>query len=219
MTMLDLCKMVKMPGKLQGKTVTFSAKAAKQMFDLQILDVIAGQIDRHFDNVLADFEIDGNNIIIKAIIGIDNDMAFGVLDGTKESGKLSPISNTRTEADGSVKRQTAIPYISRELYDNLMKPGMELMLKYDQLDLRSDAEIKALLDRFTYVRNEIRDLHQRGLIQIIDDEEEFKNMYIEKIRTMQDSDDLIPSYMSRYVKDNLHYSQLGNFFKDWIYER
>lgn len=80
-----------------------------------------------------------------------------------------------------------------------MMPGMDLIFRYDQLDLRSDAEIKALIDRFIYVREEIRDLHQRGLLEILDDEREFAERYEERMRTLRANDQLSPSYMSRFM--------------------
>lgn len=219
MDMFELAQSVKNPGKLYGKKITFSAKAAKQMFDLQVIDLIAGQIDRHFHNVLACYEISGNDVVIKGIKGIDNDLAFGKIDATKQVDRLLPISDTDYDADGNVvKKKTGIPFISRELYDRLMTPGMDLVLKYDQLDLRSEPEIKALLDRFTYIRNEIKDLHDRGLLQIIDDEEEFEKQFIERMRSMQKTDQLIPSYMTSYVMERIFQKERGNFMEKWSYQ-
>ncbi len=69
--------MAKNPEKLSMD----SASLTRQLSDLQVLDYLCGNIDRHMGNVLYHTEeIDGKTVVT-GITGIDNDMSFGLIDG------------------------------------------------------------------------------------------------------------------------------------------
>ena len=57
-------------------------KALKQLADLQVLDYLCGNIDRHGGNIFFDFDEKGQ---LKGIQGIDNDMSFGTLKNQKNT--------------------------------------------------------------------------------------------------------------------------------------
>jgi hypothetical protein len=60
------------PTPLDNLSPKALASLQKQMMDLEVCDLITGQVDRHYDNYLID--VKGNEVTVK---GIDNDFAFG----------------------------------------------------------------------------------------------------------------------------------------------
>ena len=202
---------------LSGKTISFSGKAARQMFELQILDLISGQVDRHGGNIMTFYEISGDIINITGIKGIDNDMSFGNISAEHSFGnKYFALSDFAIgEENDSSKEKVSVPYISRNLYERLMIPGLEEVLKFDQFDLRSHEEIASLIKRFIFVRNKIKDLCKRGLMQIIDDDEELERIYRERMIQLMNDDKLAPSTFSRLITEMG--ANGGNFLRGFRY--
>lgn len=64
--------------RYDGKEKQFTAEFKKQICDLQILDYICLNVDRHLGNVF--IKTDKNNKIV-GIVGIDNDASFGNVSG------------------------------------------------------------------------------------------------------------------------------------------
>ena len=62
-----------------GKTVHLTPEAIKQLFILQVFDILCGQIDRHQGNYLARCKTKGDELLIEGVTGIDNDLSFGTL--------------------------------------------------------------------------------------------------------------------------------------------
>ena len=197
--------------ELYGKEISFSGKAARQMFELQIFDLITGQTDRNPGNYRVFYEIRGNTVQINGIKAIDNDISFGKISAEHSVGTLYALSD-KNDDDEEI---ASIPFISQELYDRLMMPGLDLVLKYDQLDLRTDSEIKALLDRFTFVRNKVRDLCQRGLMEIVNDDEELERRYKDRMKSLKEKGKLARGFLSHALIDTIASSQNGNFLGSW----
>lgn len=59
------------------------SKACRQISDLQVLDFLCGNIDRHRGNLLYQFD---ENHKLCGVQGIDNDCSFGILDPSPEQG-------------------------------------------------------------------------------------------------------------------------------------
>lgn len=114
-----------------------------QMNSLQIMDIIAGQTDRHERNIMVDY--DAENQTIRKIQGIDNDMSFGKLYYYETKYKNSMKS---LEKDG----EFALACMDKRLYQRIMSLSDE-MLDYAFLDLLSKDELSALKDRVHGVRN------------------------------------------------------------------
>ncbi len=108
----------------------------KQLADLQILDLINGQVDRHLNNII--FQIDPETSAITGIKGIDNDQAFG-LCGVNNSGYHSINLGLVTTVDKN----------TLECLNSITKP----CLVYNMQDLLSQEEIDALWDRMETVKN------------------------------------------------------------------
>ncbi len=70
------------------------SKALDQVLDLQVLDYICGNIDRHGGNMIYQFEKNNKGqVYLKGIKGIDNDCSFGtvnVKDGKQINQMVSP---------------------------------------------------------------------------------------------------------------------------------
>ena len=84
----------------------------RQAADLQALDCICGQIDRHMNNVM--FQVDPRTGGIVGLKGIDNDMSFGLSDTTAKGGHSTPmglirvVSRDMAEALEALNQQVVI---------------------------------------------------------------------------------------------------------------
>ena len=173
--------------------------------DLQILDLIAGQIDRHTNNYMAFFDDSTDKILIEGIKAIDNDMAFGQTKSKEvQFGEsfMTPLADTF----GSI----SVPCISQELYDRIMTPGIDLAMRFDQLDLRSQSEINSLIERFLFVRKQISELVGQGRIIVIKDENEWETVFKERLISLKNEGLLSRNYFT-HVLDLVHFANLGNF--------
>lgn len=116
----------------------------KSVADLQIIDFICGNVDRHRGNLLYQFDENGN---VTGVQGIDNDSSF-----PKESN---------SEMDGE-----NLKVISKSMSDKVNKITPE-MLKFS---LRgrglSDEEISASVKRFTNLKDYIK----LGKVKVVKDE-------------------------------------------------
>ena len=76
----------------------------KQLADLQILDYICGNIDRHAGNML--YDIDPATKSLKGIVGIDNDSSFGknVPNPNKTTVRLPSINGMRVISEDMANR-------------------------------------------------------------------------------------------------------------------
>ncbi len=124
------------------KKFGWKGKILLQLNSLQIMDLIAGQIDRHSGNIMAGKNENGE---VSQIMGIDNDMSFGKLTYEEISGfKRGPKP---MEKEGKL----TLKLIDRKLYDHIMALTDE-MLHYAFADILSPDEMKGLLNRFHGVR-------------------------------------------------------------------
>ena len=207
-SMGELIQAVKDPGneKFYDKRIVFSGKAVSQLFELQILDLITGQVDRHENNYMVFFENGDTSILITGIKGIDNDMAFGE-KGAEFAQNGGNILNPIVDSKGRI----GIPFITKALYDRLMTPGLDLIMRYDQMDLRNQEEINALIARFSYVRNQIRELHEQGKLEVITDLKDFEQKYMDRLKKLNESGELAMSYFGAALSTRIGQERLGNF--------
>ena len=180
MQMQKLCK--KLHGEWSNRRLKISGKAAAQLYELQVLDLICSQIDRHPGNYMAIFRFvqdpppappDSGEVIIESIKGIDNDLSFGEMGSVVKSGLrfTGPIARKNLPV--------TVRFISKQFYDRLMTPGMERFLEFDQLDLRTPKEIQALVERFLTIKQEIKECVESGKIAVINDESEYEKKFAE----------------------------------------
>lgn len=137
----------------------------KQLAELQVLDYICGNIDRHRSNMLYLFEEKDGKVCLTKITGIDNDDSFG--------------TNLLDDEDTGLTFQpgvTAINVISSgqaNVIHNLNKDVLkEVLLPYEL----TDQEIDAVWDRTNCLKKEIK----RGNIAVVRDSE-WKNQKFSKL--------------------------------------
>lgn len=100
-----------------------TANLQKGLLDLQVLDVLCGQVDRHAHNFFV--QVNGNEV---KITGIDNDTAFG--KNTNGIDRLSVAIGAKPPFAGPP------PLMSREAFDNLKA--------IDRVTYRSDLVVAGL---------------------------------------------------------------------------
>ena len=143
--------------KLQeGQKLVYSGEALKQSFNLQIFDMLCGQVDRHKGNFLTTVEktIDNNIIEIKNVKAIDNDLSFGLLTYkdivNAEDGRTQELRSF-VNADGTFR----IPYIDYHFARKICELEPEI-LSYKMADILSKSERAALVDRLKGIQKVLR---------------------------------------------------------------
>ena len=115
------------------KTRGCAPNVKRQLADMQILDLICGQCDRHANNIMWETDANGYPISIK---GIDHDMSFGVFDVEARGESASHLGLVRV-----VDQKTY------EFVENLAKPENRALIEYKFKDLLGEKEIDALWGR------------------------------------------------------------------------
>ncbi|WP_028234513.1 DUF5320 domain-containing protein [Pseudobutyrivibrio sp. MD2005] len=153
-----------MRAKRHKLDVVFTPRALKQAWELQVLDLICGQVDRHINNYSVDAELDHKRcqMIVKSVKGFDNDMSFGAK--TLSAMNKSPHVKSLV-SDGKI----SVPYLSRSFYENIMAYTPE-MAESEQLDIRSKEEIKALQSRLKDIQAQLKKLVDDNKIQLLDND-------------------------------------------------
>lgn len=147
-------------GGYQLKTAV-SGGFQRDLCNLQILDCICGQVDRHRGNFLVSQGEDGE---LTGLQGIDNDAAFGLDDdfSLKESRKNRTVINNETGLlhmpfidDGIARRIEAID-----------GSAIEYILK----DLLTKEEIKAAVVRFNKIKQAIKNTRKADPSRFLENE-------------------------------------------------
>lgn len=134
-----------------------------QMNSLQIMDVIAGQVDRHNSNMM--MEYDGERII--KVKGIDNDLCFGKMTYKEILKHQDPEDNIKPLED---KDGIKLKYIDKKVYESVLALNDE-MIRYTFADLLTKAEMEGLLDRLHGVQKLFRSIQPNGKVKICTEEE------------------------------------------------
>lgn len=134
-----------------------TTKSMLQLADLNVLDNLCGQIDRHGHNYKVKYAEKDCKWAMESIQGIDNDLSFGLLNG---QDVMDRVSNTMGLAD--------LRLITRELFINVTEVLTDDVLKYSFADLLSEAEIGALLDRFHVIRGKLIEMAENGTLHLAD---------------------------------------------------
>ena len=195
-----------------NRRLRITGKAATQLFELQVLDLICGQIDRHMGNYMAIFRFepdsqptspDSGELIIEGIKGIDNDLAFGI-----QGDSFTYFGSQHTRPIKQMGRdKICIYFISKKFYDRIMTPGMEQFLQLDQMDLRTPEEIRTLVERFLYIKKQISDFVASGKMTVIEDESDYETRYAEKYEEISSAEDNGPFAFISYVSKILYHSR------------
>lgn len=120
----------------------FTSGAARDITNLQVLDMLCGQVDRHAKNMLYQTNAGGQ---ITGIQGIDNDASFGTnvdsVSGKDANRKDARVFDFR---DGEI--EMVLPYMDKALADRIEQLDSSV-LRYALSDLLKEAEIEAAVQR------------------------------------------------------------------------
>lgn len=126
--------------------------AIGQILDLQVLDYICGNIDRHPANMIYQFGRNQNNkVVLKGIKGIDNDCSLG----TPDIQSKTPIQDMVKPEDMQFIRNDTLQIIMG------LKPEA-VQMKLQQYEL-SDEEKNAVWQRI----EKVREAFQKGKIKVV----------------------------------------------------
>ncbi len=139
-----------------------------QMNSLQIMDLIAGQVDRHMRNIMVDYDEEKNEI--KSIQGIDNDMSFGTVEYWDVQQKKSIKSIEKDE-------KLVLSFIDKSLYTRILSLSDE-MLEYTFYDVLTMYEMAALKDRVHGVQRLLKTIPESVLINPED-------LHVDYVKTME----------------------------------
>ncbi len=133
----------------------------KQLTNMQVLDYICGNTDRHLGNMLYQVEYENGVLKAKGVMGIDNDRSLGLLTkkGASTSAFLVPP-----------ERMVVISQSALDSINSLDKNKLKLTLK----DLNfTDDEISACIRRIGDIKKAVKDKKLR----VVQDNE-FENLDI-----------------------------------------
>lgn len=131
-------------------------QALKQFAEIQVLDYICGNIDRHVGNMLYQFKKgDDGKPYLSSITGIDNDSSFGIkkLEGNTKKAFFGGLENIGV-IDARQYRTI------RNLDQNVLK---EALLPYEF----TEREIDSVWERIEYLKREV----QKKNIKVIKDKD------------------------------------------------
>lgn len=173
----------------------FSQDARLKIADLQVIDFICGNTDRHARNFLYQFDVtDKTHPVLSGIVGIDNDSTFGTyLLNQEDVGKKAQEARMNT-----VPLEDML-VITRSMADKVLSINgdtLDMVLRGYNLSAK---ERQAAVTRLTRLQEAI----QEGL-EYFKDEPEPEALEPGKIRTVADEDfNLLNTHMLAYT-DNLY---------------
>ena len=143
-----------LPDEYKGQRVTYSPDAVHDLLDMQVLDALCGQTDRHRGNrmvKLSKKQANGKDVyVVDKVTGIDNDMCFGKVNYSKiMSSDYSGIKKVENS------HGIAAPAMSMELAQTILALS-PAVLEYEMLGILNKKERMALIDRFIGIREAIQ---------------------------------------------------------------
>ena len=136
------------------KKLAENQKFKKALAKLQLLDALAGQVDRHLGNVHVDYDESSDNL--KSFKGIDNDMAFGKKHKYihKVFGKEQPLRGGYLM--GNSEHLARIKNIDQKFAQKLIDLDSE-KLKEILKDLLEESEVEATCKRLDQLQKYLKD--------------------------------------------------------------
>ncbi len=167
--------------------------------DLGVIDVIAGNIDRHLRNILYSYGKDANgNVYVKGIKGIDNDGSFGRKDSDELTDKQSRASKT-----GQLR------VISASMRDAVMNlSGNTLKLALQPYGISAEG-IQGAADRLERIKSGIR----TGSIEVVKDNE-WKNKTLKDVGHIEIMADGKMNYAQNGIFNQIYMAHSKNEIED-----
>lgn len=147
-------------------TIHVTPEAQKMLLNLQILDNISGQTDRHTGNFFVQYDRDdeARTLTIKDVTGIDNDFAFGKSKRIGTSNTASIMKTVQVENAEGVRineLQFALPIMDKKMYESLMSVSPEL-LATNLEGIIEPQYMDSLKERYETVRQKIREAKMKA---------------------------------------------------------
>ena len=177
----------------------------RDMSDLQVMDYLCGQIDRHSANYFIDTNEEGKFVGVQ---GIDNDLSFG---NAKEKEKFKDIG-THGRAVMNENDELTIPHMSRGLAISIDLIN-ENMVRYALMDLIGKSEIEAFCYRLSRLKKAVRkelELGDKSKV-LLDDtqwEKVDKNDFLKASNVSKSGgeNDGTSNYVGRFYVEHLNFS-------------
>ena len=137
-----------------GYEIHFTGDAQKKLLNLQIIDNIIGQADRHMNNYFVQYKRDdtARTLTVTGVTGIDNDFAFG---------RSEQIGAENTDAVLSWGGVYQYSMMDKQMYENLMSVSPEL-LATNLEGVIEPQYIDALKKRYEKIRQALRKAKQEA---------------------------------------------------------
>ncbi len=124
-------KALKRMAKEEKYEIEIEGEAQKQLLNLQILDNIIGQVDRHIGNYFVSYEKDEEKktLFVKKVVGIDNDLSFGKSEELGINNTASILSKKKVKKGKTevVQYSYQIGMMDKKLYEGLKSVSPELL--------------------------------------------------------------------------------------------
>ena len=145
--------------KAANREVKYSPTAFRELLNLQISDIIMGQIDRNRGNYLGDYTQKDNSVTeITHITGIDNDMCGGLLKYNYILYKgYMGLNRLRNIAD--TNNNSWLPAFDKNLAEQIKLLTPEI-IHHNFCDILNKEEREAMIDRIKGVQKVIRKLEK-----------------------------------------------------------
>ena len=155
------------------KKVKYSANAFRELLNLQIFDIIMGQVDRNHGNYICQTQEnkEDSTVEITHITGIDNDMCGGLLtyDDIYSTGKKGKKRIRNIEIDGKLQ----VPAMDYDLAMRIKVITPEI-IHYLFCDIFSYDERLAIIDRIKGIQNVIKKLEEEDRKNLVKAENKSK---------------------------------------------
>ena len=145
----------------------------RNLADLQVLDYICGNIDRHGANMLYQTKREGDRVVVTGLTGIDNDLSFGTIPPKDfmSHGRMVTPKNMMVMRRNTADIVTALADMSEEVLGHQLR---DLNFTPDELKqvhgrLR-DLRDQIVADR-TYFADPEKTQPERGHILVLEDEQ------------------------------------------------
>ena len=147
-----------------------SPEFQRDLTNLQVLDAIAGQHDRHFNNMLVETDAKENYVKLK---GIDNDGSFGTGEFYNDLSKLADrwynpgyLEGIKNEQQRAALRSSygagLPPLVDAQLAEKIMADDFLRQAQANVEGLLSAEEIKSMTGRIEQVQAHIKTLQTKG---------------------------------------------------------
>lgn len=183
----------------------------KQAADLQVLDFICGNPDRHMGNLTYICEKDENGKMqLKGIQGIDNDSSFGRNDFKKvglssvQINDLNVITKSTAEKILSMNKETLVNMFYGYELDGMEIDNMAKRLEELQKKIKEDDKVYAQgYGKGTLIPNKIKivDDSELDMLSISNDLSEGKSNIFKRLNTLTDIKQSVDMVMRHHVND------------------